>query len=137
MKRWVPLSLIILAGLLAIATTEWRQVDTRPSPEAILSAAADGQHELTRMPNKLDRMSDEDEMRIGDELAPSYEARWQATTAESKATAIRIQSYRSRSAKKSLFTQNGSCITISTTSRSSPSSMHLPCPAATSSWVPA
>ncbi len=93
MKRWVPLSLIILAGLLAIATTEWRQVDTRPSPEAILSAAADGQHELTRIPNKLDRMSDEDEMRIGDELAPSYEARWQATTAESKATAIRIQSY--------------------------------------------
>ena len=92
MKRWVPLSVIFLAGLLAIVTAEWRKIDTRPSPEAILSAAADGQHELTRIPSKLDRMSDEDEVRIGDDLARSYEARWQHATTESKA-AIQIQAY--------------------------------------------
>jgi predicted Zn-dependent protease len=92
MKRWVPLSIIILAGLLAIVTAEWRKIDTRPSPEAILSAAADGQHELTRIPGKLDRMSDEDEVRIGDKLARSYEARWRPTATEDKA-AVEIQAY--------------------------------------------
>jgi predicted Zn-dependent protease len=95
MKRWVPLSIIILAGLLAIVTAEWRKIDTRPSPEAILSAAADGQHELTRIPAKLDRMSDEDEVRIGDELARSYEARWHPLATEGKA-ATEIQTYLQR-----------------------------------------
>ncbi len=92
MRHWGPLSVILLAGLLAIVTAEWHKIDTRPSPQAILSAAADGQHELTRIPSKLDRMSDEDEVRIGDELARSYEARWQPTAAESKA-ALQIQAY--------------------------------------------
>jgi beta-barrel assembly-enhancing protease len=92
MKRWVPLSVIFLAGLLAIVTAERQKIDLRPSPEAILSAAADGQHELTRIPGKLDRMSDEDEVRIGDALARSYEARWQPTATEGKA-AVEIQAY--------------------------------------------
>jgi hypothetical protein len=92
MKRWVPLSVIFLAGLLAIVTAERHKIDLRPSSEAILSAAADGQRELTRIPGKLDRMSDEDEVRIGDALAQSYEAQWQPHTKESKA-AIQIQAY--------------------------------------------
>jgi predicted Zn-dependent protease len=92
MKRWVPLSVIILVGLLAIVTAEWRKIDTRPGPQAILTAAADGQHELTRIPNRFDRMSDEDEVQIGDQLARSYEAQWQPTAAESKA-ALEIQAY--------------------------------------------
>jgi predicted Zn-dependent protease len=92
MKRWVPLSIIFLAGLLAIVTAERHKIDLRPSPEAILSAAADGQHELTRIPSKLDRMSDDDEVRIGDQLARSYEARWQPTATEGK-TAVEIQAY--------------------------------------------
>jgi predicted Zn-dependent protease len=92
MTRWAPLSVIFLAGLLAIVTAERHKIDLRPSPEAILSAVADGQHELTRIPSKLDRMSDEDEVRIGDELARSYEARWHLTAMEGKA-AVEIQAY--------------------------------------------
>jgi predicted Zn-dependent protease len=92
MKRWIPLSVIFLAGLLAIVTAERHKIDLRPSPQAILSAVADGQHELTRIPSKLDRMSDEDEVRIGDELARSYEARWRPTATEGKA-AVEIQAY--------------------------------------------
>jgi predicted Zn-dependent protease len=92
MKRWVPLSIIVLAGLLAIAVAEWRKIDTPPSPQAILSAVADGQHELSRIPNQFDRISDEDEVRIGDQLARSYEARWQPPATESKAAAD-IQAY--------------------------------------------
>ena len=92
MKRWIPLSVIFLAGLLAIVTAERHKIDLRPSPEAILAAVADGQHELTRIPNKLDRMSDEDEVRIGDELARSYEVRWRPTVTEDKA-AVEIQAY--------------------------------------------
>jgi beta-barrel assembly-enhancing protease len=92
MKRWVPLSVIFLAGLLAIVTAERQKIDQRPSPEAILSVVADGQHELTRIPSKLDRMSDEDEVRIGDELARSYETRWRPTATEDKA-AVEVQAY--------------------------------------------
>jgi predicted Zn-dependent protease len=92
MKRWAPLSIIILAGLLAIVSAEWHKIDTRPGPQAILSAAADGQHELTRIPNRFDRMSDEDEVQIGDQLARSYEARWQPKATDVKA-ALEIQAY--------------------------------------------
>ena len=92
MKRWVPLSVILLAGLLAIVMAEWRRVQTRPSPEAILSAVADGQHELARISDKLDPISDEDEVRLGDELARSYETRWHSAAMESKA-AVEIQAY--------------------------------------------
>jgi beta-barrel assembly-enhancing protease len=38
-------------------------------------------------------MSDEDEVRIGDELARSYEARWRPTATEDKAAAVEIQAY--------------------------------------------
>ena len=92
MKRWVPLSIILFAGLLAIVTAEWHKIDIRPSPQVILSAAGDGQRELTRIPNRLDRMSDEDEVRIGDELARSYEKRLQSTEAE-RGAALQIQTY--------------------------------------------
>ncbi len=78
MKRWVPLSVIVLAGILAIAAAQRHQVDTRPSAQAVLSLAADAQHELTRVPARFDRISDADEVRLGDELAQRYAQRWRS-----------------------------------------------------------
>jgi predicted Zn-dependent protease len=78
MKRYVPLALILAAALLAIVLAERQKVDTQPSPQALLDAAADAEHEASRVPFQLDRMSDDDEVRIGDEIASSYERKWEA-----------------------------------------------------------
>jgi len=72
LQRWLPLALILLAGLLAIVHTEHAHIATPASPQAILSAAADAQHELTRVPAHFDQMSDADEIRIGNALAMHY-----------------------------------------------------------------
>jgi predicted Zn-dependent protease len=71
-QRWLPLALILLVGVLAIVHMEHAHIATPASPQAILSAAADAQHELTRVPAHFDQMSDADEIRVGDALAMHY-----------------------------------------------------------------
>lgn len=73
-KRWLPLAAILLAAVAAIVVAHRQQVDTRPSADAVLSAAADAQHEATRLPARIDVLSDEDEQRIGDQLAAEYDS---------------------------------------------------------------
>jgi len=92
MKRWLPLSVIVLAGIFAIVTAEWHKIDTRPSADAVLSMAADAQHEATRLPARLDRLSDEDEIRIGDELARRYAERWRSDPKDA-AAGTRMEAY--------------------------------------------
>jgi predicted Zn-dependent protease len=72
MKRWVALSGIVLLGLAAIWVGERRKVDVPAGPAAVLYLVADTEQELTRMPVSFTRMSDEQEIRIGDRLARSY-----------------------------------------------------------------
>jgi len=76
MKRWIPLSVIVVAGVLAIVAVQWQRISARPSAQSLLSAAADAQHEMTRVPAHFDRMSDSDEIALGDQLANEYAARW-------------------------------------------------------------
>ena len=54
LKRFLPLVIILLAGIAAIVAAEWQHIAARPSPQAILSAAADAQHEVTRIPMHFD-----------------------------------------------------------------------------------
>jgi beta-barrel assembly-enhancing protease len=84
MKRWLPLAIILIAGIAAIIVAQRSHINTRPGPQAILYAAADAQHEITRVPARLDRLSDEDEIAIGDELAASYQTRWKPNAPEQK-----------------------------------------------------
>lgn len=72
MKRWLILGLIILLAAAAIAVSESRKVDVPASPAALLYLVADTEHELTRMPVNFTRMSDQDEIRIGNDLARLY-----------------------------------------------------------------
>jgi predicted Zn-dependent protease len=72
LKRYVPLTLIVLAGIAAIVAAEWQHIAARPSPQAVLTAAADAQHELTRVPAHFDVMPDADEMALGNSLAANY-----------------------------------------------------------------
>jgi predicted Zn-dependent protease len=88
MKRWIPLGLILVAGIAAIVLVERQKVATQAGPQAILSATADAEWELTRIPASVDALPDEDEIRIGDALARSYESAWsgQAESEQSKQT---------------------------------------------------
>lgn len=72
MKRYLPLVVILLAAAGGIAFIQHRHINQQPSPQALLLAAADAQHELTRVPARFDRMSDADEIALGKELAEHY-----------------------------------------------------------------
>ena len=72
MKRWIALSGIVLMGIAAIWVSERRRVDVPAGPAAVLYLVADTEQELTRMPVRFTRMSDEEEIRIGDQLAKNY-----------------------------------------------------------------
>jgi beta-barrel assembly-enhancing protease len=82
MKRWLPLSVIVVAGILAIVAVQWQRISARPSGQSLLTAAADAQHEMTRVPAHFDRMSDADEIALGDQLASEYAERWSGSAAD-------------------------------------------------------
>jgi predicted Zn-dependent protease len=92
MKRWIPLSVIVLAGILAIVVAERQHISTRPSAQALLSATADAQHELTRIPTRFDRLSDDEEIAIGDRLAAQYASNWISQGGDAEANR-RVEAY--------------------------------------------
>jgi beta-barrel assembly-enhancing protease len=72
MKRWILFSGIVVLTAASVVISERRKVDVPPSPAPLLYLIADTEQELTRMPVSFTRMSDEEEIRIGNELARSY-----------------------------------------------------------------
>lgn len=72
MKRWILLSCVALLGVAAVVMVQRNKVDVTASPEAVLHLIGDTEHELTRMPARFARMPDEEEIRVGDELAKLY-----------------------------------------------------------------
>lgn len=90
MKRWLTLAGIVVMGVAAVVVSERRKVDAPASPAVLLYLIADTEQELTRMPVSFTRMSDEDEVRIGNEIAKNYFA---ARTDKSDAEALEIQAY--------------------------------------------
>ena len=72
MKHWIALAAIALLGISAVVVSERRKVDVAASPAAVLYLVADTEHELTRMPVRFTRMSDQDEIQAGDQLAGLY-----------------------------------------------------------------
>ena len=72
MKRWITFAGIALLGVASVVVSERRKVDVPASPAALLYLVADTEQELTRMPVSFTRMSDAEEIRIGNELAQFY-----------------------------------------------------------------
>jgi beta-barrel assembly-enhancing protease len=72
MKHWILLTGIVLLGMAAVIVSERRQVDVPAGPSAVLYLVADTEQELTRLPVSFTRLSDEEEIRIGDRLAAFY-----------------------------------------------------------------
>ena len=62
MTRWIALTGVVLLGLAAVFMSEHRKVDVPPAPAALLYLIADTEQELTRMPVRFTRMSDEEEI---------------------------------------------------------------------------
>jgi len=73
MKHWLVVAGILLFGIAAVVVAERHKVEVQPSPAAVLYLVADTEQELTRMPVSFIKMSDEDEIRLGNGLAESYE----------------------------------------------------------------
>ncbi len=69
MKRYLLLSVVLLAGLAGLIFIQHEHVGTRASPTTLLMAAADAQNETVRLPLHLDRMTDSDEIALGKEMA--------------------------------------------------------------------
>jgi len=72
MKRALVLAVLILAAGLSIYFSQHSQNAATVSPNAVLNIAADMQHDITRVPMQLTRISDEEELRIGNALAEQY-----------------------------------------------------------------
>src|SRR4051794_34624190 len=72
MKRVVFLVAILAATGAALYYSERHKQESRVGPEAVLNALADAQREISRVPASATRISDEEEVRIGNALAQNY-----------------------------------------------------------------
>jgi len=85
MKRSVVFIVFLLIFGFSLAGLYWsqrRQKSTAVSPNAILDMAADAQRDLSRLPMHFTRLSDEQEIAIGRELASRYATQARPLTAE-------------------------------------------------------
>lgn len=85
MKQAITFSLVVLVAGTALYYSQLRKA-TPPSSNAVVNAVADAERDLSRMPNRLMRISDEDEIRIGSELAARYTTDHTTLSPKGKAT---------------------------------------------------
>ena len=82
MKSVLAMVAILLIAGVALYLAQQRKREDVVSVNAVVNAAADWQRDLTRVPMHLTRISDEQETRIGDQLAKQYASTEPAETAE-------------------------------------------------------
>ncbi|HTC92368.1 MAG TPA: M48 family metalloprotease [Terriglobales bacterium] len=96
MKRWLFLFIIIAASAGALLLAERQKAQTHVGPEVVLGLIADTEQEMSRLPARLTRISDEQEIRIGDEMAQRYLAEIDAAETKNAKTNYNdqlVQSY--------------------------------------------
>jgi predicted Zn-dependent protease len=76
MRRLLILALIVATAGAALYYSERHKQEARVGPEAMLNALADTQRELSRVPAAVTRISDEEEVRIGNTLAEHYASQY-------------------------------------------------------------
>jgi hypothetical protein len=72
MKRALVFVIVLGVALAALYFSERRREKSSVSPNAVLEMAADVQRDITRAPMRFTRLSDEEEIKIGTELAARY-----------------------------------------------------------------
>jgi predicted Zn-dependent protease len=79
MKRLVALLAILAACGGALYYSHRNKKEARVGPEAVLNTLAETERDVSRVPAQLTRLSDAEEIRIGDELAARYTPRTEST----------------------------------------------------------
>ena len=72
MKRWVFLALIVLAAGATVYYSERHKIANRVGPEAVLTAAAEVQKEASHPVTQVVRLSDKQEIEIGNSMAQRF-----------------------------------------------------------------
>jgi predicted Zn-dependent protease len=72
MKRWAMFAAILALGVGALVVSEMRKANIPVSPGGLLNFIAGLGREVSRVPGSATRLSDEEEMKIGDKLAGHY-----------------------------------------------------------------
>ncbi|HLJ26770.1 MAG TPA: M48 family metallopeptidase [Candidatus Angelobacter sp.] len=72
MKRWLFVSAMVLAAGGALYYSERHKIVNRVGPEAVLTAAAEVQKEVSHPAARIVRLSDQEEIEVGNSLAQRY-----------------------------------------------------------------
>ena len=76
MKRWIVLLGIVIGTGAVLYFVQRHKVEAPVGPQAVLNAIAESERDATRVPARVTRISDEEEIRDGDNIARRYESRW-------------------------------------------------------------
>jgi predicted Zn-dependent protease len=74
MKRLAIFIVVLVVGVTALYFSQSRYDSTPVSANAVVEVAADAQRDLSRVPMRLTRLSDDEEIAIGNQLANQYSA---------------------------------------------------------------
>src|ERR1051325_20906 len=74
MTRIFALALILLIAGVSLYFVQRRPRHDVVTPDGVVNAIADWERDLTRVPMDMTRLSDEEEIRIGNELAAHYQS---------------------------------------------------------------
>ena len=85
MKRFLALAGVLAIGFGAVYLAQRRIRHDAVSPNALVDVAADWQRDVSRAPMHLTRISDAEEIQIGNQLARRYSASGPPETAEDRA----------------------------------------------------
>ncbi len=91
MKRAVAFVIVLLAGIAGLYFSQRRHDPTPVSANAVVAMAADAQRDLTRAPMRLTRLSDDQEIAIGQELSEKYSANPERMSPEEHALETYVQ----------------------------------------------
>jgi predicted Zn-dependent protease len=91
MKRFVAFAAVLFVALAGLYYSQRREKEAHVSANAVLRLAADAQRDLSRAPMEMTRISDEEEIAIGNEIASRFLVSTPNQTAESKASEKYIQ----------------------------------------------
>jgi predicted Zn-dependent protease len=85
MKRAIAFLVVLLVGVTGLYYSQRRHDPTPVSANAIVAMAADAQRDLSRAPMRLTRLSDDEEIAVGKELAQEYAVPAEKLTLEEQA----------------------------------------------------
>ncbi len=91
MKRWLAFATVVLLATGALLLGQRRRAEAPVSPDPVVYFIADTQREMTRVAATATRLSDHEEIRIGDELAAHYAGNFPPVTGNDSAVEAYVQ----------------------------------------------